>query len=97
MAEDKKDDIVMDVMPGADKITEEDAKHFEVDLNFDEPEVPEAPEEETEEEVEFPAEEEVVEVEEETTAEAEEETENEELLNFSKKLIPPESAKAPYN
>ena len=39
MAEDKKDDIVMDVMPGADKITEEDAKHFEVDLNFDEPEV----------------------------------------------------------
>ena len=78
MAEDKKDDIVMDVMPGADKITEEDAKHFEVDLNFDEPEAPEAPEEETEEEVEFPAEEEVVEVEEETTAEAEEETENEE-------------------
>ena len=53
MAEDKKDDIVMDVMPGADKITEEDAKHFEVDLNFDEPE--EEIIEESEDELEFNA------------------------------------------
>tara|TARA_Y100000361_G_scaffold1746_1_gene1454 strand:+ start:711 stop:1796 length:1086 start_codon:yes stop_codon:yes gene_type:complete len=66
MAEDKKD-IVMDGMPGADPITEEDAKTFEVDLNFED-EVPaeeevveEAEAESEEEEVEFPAEEEVVE------------------------------------
>ena len=53
------DDITMDVMPGADPLSEEEAdKNFKVDMNF-------------EEEVEFPKEEEVEEVEE---LEAEEES-----------------------
>lgn len=74
MAEEKKD-IVMDGMPGADPITEEEAKPFAVDLNFED-EVPaeeEVVEEDSEEEeVEFPSEEVVEEVEE-TTDEVEEE------------------------
>jgi len=90
MAEDKKSnsdvDIVMDGMPGADPITEEEAKSFEVDLNFDEEaptedvveeETPETEEvEEVEEEVEFPTEEEVVEEVEEEDADDTEDTED---------------------
>ena len=49
------DTLVFDAMPGADAKTEEDAKGFEVDMNFDSPD---------DEEVEFPKEEEVEEVEE---------------------------------
>ena len=41
-----KEDLVMDVMPGADAVSEEDAKPFEVDLNFEE----DAPKEEAENE-----------------------------------------------
>jgi len=48
MAEDKKEDVVMDGMPGADPQTKEDVEHFQVDLNFEEPETPEEPEEEEE-------------------------------------------------
>ena len=90
MAEDKKSnsdvDIVMDGMPGADPITEEEAESFEVDLNFDEEaptedvveeETPETEEvEEVEEEVEFPTEEEVVEEVEEEDADDTEDTED---------------------
>ena len=74
MAEEKKD-VIMDGMPGADPITEEEAKPFEVDLNFED-EVPAEEEvvgeDSEEEEVEFPSEEVVEEVEE-TTDEVEEE------------------------
>lgn len=41
-----KEDLVMEVMPGADAISQEEAKPFEVDLNFEE----DAPEEEAENE-----------------------------------------------
>ena len=41
-----KEDIVMEVMPGADGISEDEAKPFEVDLNFEE----DAPEEEAQNE-----------------------------------------------
>ena len=41
------DDVVLDAMPGADPKTEEDAKGYEVDLNFDAPvETEDKPEEE---------------------------------------------------
>ena len=67
------DKIELDVMPGADPKTEEDAKGFEVDMNFETPE---------EDEVEFPKEEEIEEVEElkaeeEPSEEPEEEAEEE--------------------
>ena len=32
----KMDDLIMDVMPGADVVSDEEAKSFEVDLNFEE-------------------------------------------------------------
>ena len=32
----KMDDLIMDVMPGADVVSDEEAKPFEVDLNFEE-------------------------------------------------------------
>ena len=56
MAEENKNDdkVMFDAMPGADAKTEEDAKGFEVDMNFDTPD----------EEVEFPKEDEIEEVEE---------------------------------
>jgi hypothetical protein len=56
-----KEDIVMEVMPGADGISEDEAKPFEVDLNFEEdaPEE-EAENEEVEQEVDAAPEEEVV-------------------------------------
>jgi len=44
--------LIMDVWPGADPISEEDAKPFEVDLNFDTPD----------DEVEFPKEDEIEEI-----------------------------------
>ena len=41
------DDVVLDAMPGADPKPEEDAKGYEVDLNFDDPvETEDKPEEE---------------------------------------------------
>ena len=56
--ENKVDDTIeLEVMPGADPISEEDAKPFEVDMNFEN-------EENEEDEVEFPKEEEIEEVEE---------------------------------
>lgn len=61
MAKNKKtetpadDKLMFDAMPGADVKSEEDAKGFEVDMNFETPE---------EDEVEFPKEEEIEEVEE---------------------------------
>ena len=75
--ENKNEEVVLDVMPGADPKTEEDTKGYEVDLNFDEPET-------EEDEVEFPKEEEVEEVEElkaeeESSEESEEETEEEDV------------------
>ena len=45
------DEIVMDRMPGADAITEEDTKPFEVDLNFEDEPQDEPQEEEVNEEV----------------------------------------------
>ena len=67
-AEDKGE---LDVMPGADPISEEDVKPFEVDMNF---ETPEEDEEEAQEEAD-----ENVEVEEETLEEPEEDEEEETL------------------
>ena len=72
-----KEDIVMEVMPGADAVSEEEVKPFEVDLNFDEVPEEEAKDEEVEQEVDAAPEEEVVaeepepEVAEEETAEPE--------------------------
>jgi len=68
------DKILFDAMPGSDAKTEEDAKGFEVDMNFDTPD----------EEVEFPKEDEIEEVEElkaeeEPVEEPEEEAEEEVL------------------
>ena len=68
------DKVLFDAMPGADAKTEEDAKGFEVDMNFDTPD----------EEVEFPKEDEIEEVEElkaeeEPVEELEEEAEEEVL------------------
>tara|TARA_R100001510_G_scaffold15615_1_gene13054 strand:- start:177 stop:1199 length:1023 start_codon:yes stop_codon:yes gene_type:complete len=62
-----EENVVMDVMPGADPKTEEDSKGFEVDLNF-----------ETEEQEETEVEEEQQEAEEEPSEEPEEENEEEE-------------------
>ena len=58
MAKSKKQDnakaeesLIMEVMPGADVVSEEEAKPFEVDLNFDEVPEEEAKDEEVEQEV----------------------------------------------
>jgi len=58
MAKSKKQDnaeagegLVMEVMPGADVVSEEAVKPFEVDLNFDEVPEEEAKDEEVEQEV----------------------------------------------
>tara|TARA_B100001559_G_scaffold48792_2_gene37231 strand:+ start:2005 stop:3033 length:1029 start_codon:yes stop_codon:yes gene_type:complete len=65
-----EDKVELDVMPGADPISEEEAKPFEVDMNF------ETPEEEDEEEAQEEADENV-EVEEEPLEEPEEDEEEE--------------------
>ena len=49
MAEDKKDELVFDGMPGADAKTEEDVKPFQVDMNFETPRRKNVEETETEE------------------------------------------------
>ena len=36
-------DVVMDGMPGADRVTEEEVQPFQVDLNFEVPDAPEPP------------------------------------------------------
>ncbi len=64
-----EDKVELDVMPGADPISEEDVKPFEVDMNF---ETPEEDEEEAQEEAD-----ENVEVEEESLEEPEEDEEEE--------------------
>lgn len=74
-AETQVEELVMDVMPGADPVSEEEAKAFEVDLNFDD--VPEDENEEVKQEVDATPEEEVVEKEPEPEAEAETEAEPE--------------------
>lgn len=71
------DKVVFETMPGADPISEEESKPFEVDMNFETPQ-------DEEDEVEFPKEAEIEEVEqlkaeEEPTEELEEETQTEEL------------------
>lgn len=60
-AETQIEEIVMDGMPGADVVSEEEAKAFEVDLNFDD--VPEDQNEEVEEQNDAVAEEKVAETE----------------------------------
>jgi len=71
------DKVVFETMPGADPISEEESKPFEVDMNFETPQ-------DEEDEVEFPKEAEIEEVEqlkaeEEPAEELEEETQTEEL------------------
>lgn len=63
-------EIVMETVPGADPVSEEDTKPFEVDLNFENVEE-ESDNEEVTEETDAPAEEEVVEEESETPEEEE--------------------------
>ena len=67
-----EDKVELDVMPGADPISEEDAKGFEVDMNFETPEETEEETEEAQEEAD-----ENVEVEEESSEEPEEDEEEE--------------------
>ena len=57
----KMDDLMLDGMPGADAVSEEETKPFEVDLNFDEVLEEEAENEEVEQEVDATSEEAVVE------------------------------------
>ena len=73
----KMDDLIMDGMPGADVVSEEEAKAFEVDLNFDE--VQEDKNEEVEEQNDAVAEEEVAETEPEAESAEEEPAEPEEI------------------
>ena len=74
-AETQTEEMIMDSMPGADVVSEEEAKAFEVDLNFDE--VQEDQNEEVEEQNDDVAEETVAETEPETEVEAETEGEPE--------------------
>jgi len=67
-----EDKVELDVMPGADPVSEEDAKGFEVDMNFETPEETEEETEEAQEEAD-----ENVEVEEESSEEPEEDEEEE--------------------
>lgn len=71
----KMDDLIMDGMPGADVVSEEEAKAFEVDLNFDE--VQEGENEEVEEQNDAVAEETVAETEPEAESAEEEPAEPE--------------------
>ena len=75
-AETQTEEIIMDGMPGADVVSEEEAKEFEVDLNFDD--VQEDENEEVEEQNDAVAEEEVVETEPEAESAEEESAEPEE-------------------
>jgi len=75
-AETQIEEIIMDGMPGADVVSEEEAKAFEVDLNFDE--VQEDQNEEVEEQNDVVAEEEVAETEPEAESAEEEPAEPEE-------------------
>ena len=72
----KMDDLIMDGMPGADTVSEEEAQPFGVDLNFDE--VQEDENEEVEEQNDAVAEEEVAETEPEAESAEEEPAEPEE-------------------
>jgi len=74
-AETQIEEIIMDGMPGADVVSEEEAKAFEVDLNFDE--VQEDQNEEVEEQNDAVAEEEVAETEPEAESAEEEPAEPE--------------------
>ncbi len=73
----KMDDLIMDGMPGADTVSEEEAQPFGVDLNFDE--VQEDENEEVEEQNDAVAEEEVAETEPEAESAEEEPAETEEI------------------
>jgi len=73
----KMDDLIMDGMPGADTVSEEEAQPFGVDLNFDE--VQEDENEEVEEQNDAVAEEEVAETEPEAESAEEEPAEPEEI------------------
>jgi hypothetical protein len=73
----KMDDLIMDGMPGADTVSEEEAQPFGVDLNFDE--VQEDKNEEVEEQNDAVAEEEVAETEPEAESAEEEPAEPEEI------------------
>ena len=104
-SEDIQADIVLEGMPGADVVTEEQVENFKVDLNFEEEttEEEQTAEAETEEEVEFPSEDVVVE-EEEVEAQAveeevveEEAPEEEEVEAQAEEVVEeePEKPKAP--
>ena len=73
----KMDDLIMDGMPGADTVSEEEAQPFGVDLNFDD--VQEDENEEVEEQNDAVAEEEVAETEPEAESAEEEPAEPEEI------------------
>lgn len=86
-------ELVMDRMPGADAISEEETKPFEVDLNFEEEPKDEEPEnEEVSEETNSLAEEEVVE---EKPEQQEEEEESSEPEASSEEVVDGESEDAP--
>jgi len=86
------DEMVMDRMPGADAISEEDAKPFEVDLNFeDEPQEEEVNEEVSEETNSLPEEE----VAEEEVEQQEEEKESSEPEAVSEESVDGESEGTP--
>lgn len=86
-------ELVMDRMPGADAISEEEAKPFEVDLNFEEEPKDEEPEnEEVSEETNSVSEEEVVE---EESEQQEEEEESPEPEASSEEVVDGESEDAP--
>ena len=88
-AETQVEELVMDVMPGADPVSEEEAKAFEVDLNFDD--VPEEENEEVEQAVDATPEEKVVEEEPEPETEAEPETNSEEgVVEDSEQVAQPD-------
>ena len=54
----KMDDLIMDVMPGADAVADEEAEPFNVDLNFEDAPEEEKKDEEVKEEDDSPSEEE---------------------------------------
>ena len=108
-AEEQQMDVEFKGMPGADLVSEEEAESFQVNLNFDEPEVEEEvdfpkdaeavvedtkAEEEVEEEPEEEEEEEEEEAKEEPEAEAEEEAE-EEIVEVEAEAAEPKKPKPP--
>lgn len=93
--ENNTNEIVMDRMPGADLISEEEVKPFEVDLNFEEEPKDEEPEnEEVSEETNTLAEEEVVE---EEPEQQEKEEESSEPEASSEEVVDGESEDAPQS